>query len=271
MITFAILAHNEAPTVGSIVRQALDARGPGDRVVVVDSASTDETAEAAELAGAEVWRGPLGKGAVMRLAAERAGTPWVCYLDADLVEVDRNIPMILRKAVLDAPPRTAMVVGDFTDPPPEPILSNTIALYPTLVRALVPEADGRFGSRPLSGFRAIRPDLAVGMPDDFGAEAFLNLTAVLSGRAVALTHIGLYRQRFRYKRDMGLEIGRAILEVAVQYGRLHPQMRPAWEGWIERLVKVMASYSGDFEDRDSYLERLREAAAQPLPPSMPER
>ena len=70
MITFAILAHNEVESVGKAVAQALSAAGDNDRVVVVDSASEDDTAARARQAGAEVVRGPLGKGAAMRFAAE---------------------------------------------------------------------------------------------------------------------------------------------------------------------------------------------------------
>ncbi len=265
MITFAILAHNEAESVGRAVAQALAAAENNDRVVVVDSASTDDTVARAREAGAEVLRGPLGKGAAMRFAAERVDTSWICYLDADFVETDRNVAHVLRDAVTHVSPDHAMVVGEFTDPPPEPLLSNTIALYPTLVRALFPEADGRFGTRPLSGFRAVRPELTKGLPPDFGAEAYLNLTAVMSGRPFSLTHIGLYRQRFRYKPDMGREIGRAILDVATEHGRLHQERRSAWNLWVDRLVEVMAGHRGDLLDGDTYRERLFEAAAAPLP------
>jgi glucosyl-3-phosphoglycerate synthase len=264
MITFAVVAHNEAQSVGAVVGQALAACRRGDRVVVVDSASTDDTAGRAAQAGAEVLAAPLGKGAAMRHVAARTATPWLCYLDADLVEADRDIPALLRAAVDDA---LVMVVGEFADPPPEPVLSNTIALYPALVRALFPEADGRFGRRPLSGFRAIRPELAEGLPDDFGAEAYLNLTVALSGRPHLVTDIGLYAQRFRYKGDMGRQIGRTILDVATAHGRLDPAMRPEWDDWVDRLVEAMAAYRGEPEDRDRFRAHLLGLAAAPLPPT----
>src|SRR3954471_3797839 len=88
MITFAILAHNEAGTIGGIIAQAAAAAGKDDRVVVVNSGSTDDTAAVAGEAGARVLDGPLGKGAAMRWVAERVSTPWLIFLDADLVEPD---------------------------------------------------------------------------------------------------------------------------------------------------------------------------------------
>ncbi|WP_170317139.1 glycosyltransferase family 2 protein [Acrocarpospora corrugata] len=237
------------------------------RVVVVDSGSTDATADLAAEAGAEVIRGPLGKGAAMRLAASFVDTPWVCFLDADLVETSHNIAAVLRERALGAGDEVAMIVGEFTDPPPEPVLGNTIALYPTLVRALFPEADGRFGRRPLSGFRVVRPELVADVPDDFGVEAHLNLTVAVSGRPFIVTPIGMYRQRFRYKPDMGREIGKAILDVAIAHGRLAPPARPAWDHWVAWLAETMGSYRGDLEDRDAYLAHLMAAAAAPLPPT----
>src|ERR1044071_6879289 len=109
MITFAVMAHNEERSVGDVVGQAFAAARPGDRVVVVDSASTDDTAAQAAQAGAEVLAAPLGKGAAMRFVAERTTTPWLCYLDGDLMEIHRNIPGALRAAVRDP---LVMVVGE---------------------------------------------------------------------------------------------------------------------------------------------------------------
>jgi glycosyltransferase involved in cell wall biosynthesis len=68
-----VAAHNEADRVGETV-QALREALPGARVWVADDASTDGTAEAAMLAGAEVVRRgrPHGKGGNVTAAAEAA-------------------------------------------------------------------------------------------------------------------------------------------------------------------------------------------------------
>ncbi|GAA2595503.1 hypothetical protein GCM10010411_31150 [Actinomadura fulvescens] len=267
MLTIAIVAHNEEPYVENAIRQAREAADASTRVVVVDSASTDGTAERARSLGCDVLPAPLGKGAAMVTMARATETPWLCFMDADIVENGRNIPLTLRTAIESAPESTAMVVADFDDPPPKPILSATISIYGPLVRALVPEADGRFGDRPLSGFRAVRPALlADDAPADFGIEAYLNLTAALGGRPVVLTHIGPFKQRFRYKADMGAEIGRAILDVAVRHGRLDPALRPEWDAWVGRILKVIRTYDGDLSQGAAYLERLHAAMEEPMPP-----
>lgn len=68
-----VAARNEADRVGETVRALRDAF-PGARVWVADDASTDDTAEAAMLAGAEVVRRgrPHGKGGNVGAAAEAA-------------------------------------------------------------------------------------------------------------------------------------------------------------------------------------------------------
>jgi glycosyltransferase involved in cell wall biosynthesis len=68
-----VAARNEADRVGDTVR-ALRGAFPGARVWVADDASTDGTAEAAMLAGAEVVRRgrPHGKGGNVTAAAEAA-------------------------------------------------------------------------------------------------------------------------------------------------------------------------------------------------------
>ncbi|MQA98240.1 MAG: glycosyltransferase [Streptosporangiales bacterium] len=266
MITFAIAAHNEAECVEGVIGQAQEAAERGDRVLLVDSASTDDTADRARKLGVEVIDGPLGKGAAMAAGAARVTTPWLCFLDGDMVEPHLNIPSVLRAAAARAGDDTITVIGDFDDPPPQPVLGNTWAVYEPPVRALFPEAADRFGSHPLSGFRVIRPEIAAGMPADFGAEAYLNLRAATSGRPWDIVHIGTYKQRFRYHgAAMGREVAAAIFDLAVTHGRLTPADRPAWESWVERIVTEIAIYHGDHNDRAAWLTRVTELATTPLP------
>lgn len=266
MITFVIVAHNEAEYVEGVITQAQAAARNGDRVLLVDSASTDDTAERARKLGVEVLDGPLGKGAAMAAGAARVTTPWLCFLDGDMVEPHLNIPGVLRDGAARAGDETIMVVGDFDDVPPPPVLGNTWAVYAPLVRGLFPEAVDRFGTHPLSGFRAIRPSLAAGMPTDFGVEAYLNLRAATSGRSWDIAHIGTYRQRFRYHgAEMGREIADAILTLAVAQGRLAAAERPDWEAWVENIVAEIAGYRGDRASRAGWHARVTELAATPLP------
>jgi glycosyltransferase involved in cell wall biosynthesis len=81
-----IPAWNEAETVGAVVYAALDARLVDD-VVVVDNASTDDTADVAAYHGARVVYEPTaGKGEAMRAGVGAAtDADVIVFLDADLV------------------------------------------------------------------------------------------------------------------------------------------------------------------------------------------
>jgi glucosyl-3-phosphoglycerate synthase len=93
-VSVCLPARECAGTVGEIVAALARLREAGaiDRIVVVDAASPDGTAEAAARAGAEVWQeaellpsfGPvLGKGDAMWRSLSRLDTELVCFLDAD--------------------------------------------------------------------------------------------------------------------------------------------------------------------------------------------
>lgn len=85
-VLILIPAHNEAATVGAIVREVR--RRWGYRVVVIDDCSTDDTAEIARAAGATLMPLPLQLGAWGALQtglryAERNGYRLAVTLDAD--------------------------------------------------------------------------------------------------------------------------------------------------------------------------------------------
>ncbi len=78
-----IPAFNEADTVGTVVRVALELT---PQVIVVSDGSTDGTAQAAREAGAQVVDLPqnAGKGAALLAAVQAATADTVVLLDADL-------------------------------------------------------------------------------------------------------------------------------------------------------------------------------------------
>jgi glucosyl-3-phosphoglycerate synthase len=93
-VTVCLPARDCAGTVGEIVAALVPLRDAGaiDRIVVIDAASGDGTAQVAEAAGAEVWQegqllpsfGPvLGKGDAMWRALSRVDSELVCFIDAD--------------------------------------------------------------------------------------------------------------------------------------------------------------------------------------------
>ncbi|MGV9308235.1 MULTISPECIES: glycosyltransferase family 2 protein [unclassified Nonomuraea] len=263
MFTFVIPAHNEEATVATIVGQARAAARPGDRVLVVDSASTDATAERAAAAGAEVLRGPKGKGAAMNAAIDVAGAEWVCFLDADLVSSEVNIAAELRAAAASS--TAGHVVGDYEYDHPGTILSSTFTIYEPLTDRFFPET-GFMGANALTGYRAVRRSLLTDpLPPDFGVESFLNITLALAGARAEVRHLGVIGSRFRPTGgSMAREIGTAILDLAMAHGRLDSGERGAWEAWLEEGVAAIAPQAAD-GGRSATLSRLFAAVRRPMP------
>ena len=120
MPVYALIpAHNEAETIGPVVRGCL---AHGHKVIVIDDHCTDGTAECARLAGAEVWvhRGMRGKASGLRWGWKRlAEDPvWthLLLLDGDGQHDPRDIPDLLALA-----PGCDLVIGSrapFQDPMP---------------------------------------------------------------------------------------------------------------------------------------------------------
>ncbi|MGW0711832.1 glycosyltransferase family 2 protein [Streptomyces sp. NPDC002643] len=265
MFTFVIPAHNEETTVATMVGQALAAAQPGDRVLVVDSASTDDTARRAREAGAEVLEGPLGKGAAMEFAVSTVDTEWTCFLDSDLTSTERNIPARLREMAAEG--TADHVLGDFEYAYPGAILATTFTLYEPLTDRFFPEVGGH-GANSLTGFRALRTRyLRTPLPPDFGVEAFLNISVALAGGKADVVHLGVIDSQYSYHgRAMPTAIGRRILDMAEAHGRLAASDRPHWDEWLERGVDAVAPNTVD-HGRSAVLARLFTAIRRPMPSS----
>lgn len=263
-----IPAHNEEATVATMVGQALDAAQPGDRVLVVDSGSTDDTARRAREAGADVIGGPLGKGAAMQLAVSTVDSEWTCFLDSDVVTSERNIAALLRETAAGG--TADQVVGDFEYDHPGTILASTFTIYEPLTSRFFPEV-GHHGAHALSGFRAVRTRFLRGveLPPDFGVETFLNISVALSGGQVNVCHLGVLSSRYRFHGgSMATEIGTRILDLAETHGRLDPADRPEWDEWLRAGVAAIAPNSAD-QGRSAVLSRLFHTVRRPMPASGP--
>ncbi|MFE3449976.1 glycosyltransferase family 2 protein [Nonomuraea sp. NPDC059194] len=263
LFTFVIPAHNEESTVATIVGQARAAAQRGDHVLVVDSAATDATADRAAAAGAEVLRGPKGKGAAMNAALDQVRTEWVCFLDADLVSSEVNVAAQLRAAAASCP--AGHVLGDYEYDHPGTILSSTFTVYEPLTDRFFPET-GFMGANALTGYRAVhRSLLTEPLPADFGVESFLNITLAVAGARAQVSHLGVIGSRFRPTGGtMAREIGTAVLDLAVAHGRLDVAERDAWEAWLEDGVAAIAPQSAN-GGRSATLSRLFTAVRRPMP------
>src|SRR5437667_413431 len=80
-LTIGVPCYNEALTIGKVVRD-FRAVFPRARILVIDNASTDETAQIAREAGAEVVSAPRkGKGNAVQTLFREAATDWLIMVD----------------------------------------------------------------------------------------------------------------------------------------------------------------------------------------------
>jgi glycosyltransferase involved in cell wall biosynthesis len=92
IVSIIIPAFNEAETIGDIIKTAT--KHPWvDEVLVIDDGSKDNTADLARAAGATVYRllNNQGKASAMSLGVVRARNNIICFLDADLIDLDESI------------------------------------------------------------------------------------------------------------------------------------------------------------------------------------
>jgi glycosyltransferase involved in cell wall biosynthesis len=157
LIAAVIPAWNEASTVGAVVYAALDAARV-DEVIVVDNASTDETAAVAAAHGARVVHEPTpGKGQALRTGVAATDAAVLVFLDADLVGLRHEHVDELVGLVLDG--RADMACGLFDRGP----VANPIFLE---------------GLPVLTGQRVLRRELFEQLAEDdirgYRVEAALN-------------------------------------------------------------------------------------------------
>ncbi|MBA2355823.1 MAG: glycosyltransferase family 2 protein [Acidobacteria bacterium] len=83
-VSILIPAYNEGPIVGDVIRTLL-AVGPWHEILLVDDGSSDDTAAAAEAAGARVLRHPYnkGNGAAVKTGIRAATGDYIMVIDGD--------------------------------------------------------------------------------------------------------------------------------------------------------------------------------------------
>jgi hypothetical protein len=187
-VTVLIPAHDEADRISATVGAALRIEGVG-RVLVIDDASGDATAELAEAAGAEVLRlsANVGKGTALDagLSRVRAGTDVLLMLDGDLGDSAGQGALLLEPVLAG---RAAMTVATFPRPAGKAGFGLVKGLARFGIRALGGQAGQAFeATAPLSGQRAMTRECwerVTPFAFGYGVEVALTVRALRAGLAV---------------------------------------------------------------------------------------
>ena len=96
-MTIIIPAFNEEMNIADVVKKILNL-GKGYKILVVNDASTDKTAEIAEASGAEVLNHPYnkGNGASVKTGIRHTKTEYICILDGDGQHNPDDIPRLVK-------------------------------------------------------------------------------------------------------------------------------------------------------------------------------
>jgi glucosyl-3-phosphoglycerate synthase len=266
-ITFAVVGRDEADSLALPLRLAFEASREGDEVVFVDSASRDGSADVAAALGASVIRAPAGKGRAMAAAWHRARGDHICFLDADVLSMERNVAVVLRDLVEVADPDLA--IADFDEPGRRRAV--TPAIYRPLRAALFGDLAGGDAPSPLSGFRAVRTARPMRpLPPGYGAEVHLELEVAVTGGRIVRGHAGRFSGKLREYRNVAAiaaDVATAILDAAEAHGRLDRDRRPEWDAWVQPIVDHLRVQPPIDADATAHTAALLELGQRALPPS----
>ncbi|HYI60273.1 MAG TPA: glycosyltransferase [Acidimicrobiales bacterium] len=186
-----------------------------DRVLVVDDGSRDDTARVARDAGAEVLRLPSNRGKGGAVLAGVAATPEAdvyLLIDADLATTAGAADTLLDPVLAD---RADLVIGVL---PPAAGRGGSGRVKALAGRGIA-RATGRQVREPLSGQRAVRRELLVGLTsaERFGLEVAMTIDAERAGARilevdVPMDHLhtgGSWGGRLHRARQ-GVDVARAL-------------------------------------------------------------
>lgn len=215
-----IPAHNEEATIADCLQEIRETLGNNCRMIVVDDASSDRTAEIAKAHGAEVIRHPyrMGNGAAIKTGLRNASAEIVVLLDADLQHSPRDIPRLLEHITT-----FAMVIAarDFSKLTPRNLANrvyNAFASYVSL-----------FKIQDLTcGFRIVKRREALKflylLPNSFSYPSTLTLAFLKTGRPITYISIpSISRKTGKSKISLlkdGVRFFMIILRIAIFFSPL---------------------------------------------------
>ena len=219
-VAVVIPAKDESDRIQATVKAAAELPG-ADVLIVVDDGSRDDTAAAAEAAGAMVLRHPRnwGKGAAMETGAEavrlldrtegRAVPRHLLFLDADLAESAGSAAALVQP-VRDG--RADMTIAVFS----ERVRAGGHGFVVGLSGAGIRRATGWAPAQPLNGQRCLTRaafDSARPLAPGFGVETGLTIDLVRKGFRVVEVPVPL-RHRVT-GRDLAAQLHRGVQYVHV--------------------------------------------------------
>lgn len=243
-VSVVIPAHNEAATVRTVVAEAfrsLERLGVDGEVIVSASGCTDDTAEVAAAAGAEVVLAAVGKGAALKAGAAHASGGVICMVDADVEYYgDRPLVELLTEPILHG--IADVTISDLYWRPLYPQMWLHGFFLP-LCGYLYPELPASVGSTPWSGQRAaLRTLWPSELPDGFTVDLALLLhwrrTAIRMRPVLADDWVNPMRPKpelLRQEFDL-------LLDSATSDGRATATDRDGLTTWFEETERQMATY-----------------------------
>ncbi len=215
-------AFNEAQSIGLVIRQLRELY-PDAEVIVIDDGSTDDTAQAAQREGANVYRHPynIGNGAAIKSGIRVATGGILVFMDAD----GQHNPSDIQK-LLDFLPEYDMVVG-----------ARVKGGQASVGRAFGNRIYNWFGSYvakfPIqdltSGFRAIKADLARSfiylLPNTYSYPTTITLGVLRSGRSVKYISIEARQRNRGHSKIKFFQDGIRFFMIIVKICTLYSPMR----------------------------------------------
>lgn len=218
-------AHNEAERISATVHAVLSV-ATIDRVLVIDDASSDNTAELARAAGAEVFRldENLGKGGALQAGlgkvAEEADV--LVLLDGDLGRTAGEAGGLIAPVLAGDADMTIATL-------PKPPASGGFGLVKGLARWGIRRLSGFEATAPLSGQRALSRaawQAATPFATGYGVEVGLTVRAARAGMRLlevptTMTHAATGRDvaGFMHRGRQFVQVGAALLRLASSFRR----------------------------------------------------
>lgn len=213
-VSVVVPARNEAATVGSVVA-SLRGHPSVDEIIVVDSASTDDTAIQATSEGARVIRlEQPGFGRAVKAGIEASRNRWIFKLDADMTNVSSDW---LSRALERLDDNVGLVKAYWMNPD-DPLPMTNLALKPT-IKLLIPDLSHI--RMPTSGIYLFNRTLLEGaqLADDFVFDLELLVRIYRLGYEIRQVDLGVVLDTLKPVSNY-IDISSALLTFLHNQGRI---------------------------------------------------